>query len=376
MGIGRVHAYGLLIVSLLFIPLLSDNDDTLFSAKKIYEIGRDVNNDPQLFGDIIGIASDSEGRVYVGDGQSLSIKVFDRDGKFLREIGGPGRGPGEFQYLDVIGTVGPSRVLVVDFLQRRATYFSGEGEVLDTHTSTSLADKSVRGEIHELPSGNRFLVLNKHDRRLFHLYKKDSLDHITSFGEASLSGLDGSRFMDRFTVNQPGFFCVDASGGILYVPPIYDEKIYRFERLEERWSLVDTLKGQVESDVHAAGEPYRTSDRPDDVMYISAGGWEDYSARNINHWSLGIFPFEENRIIHFSYVDSPDEPFVQAELFDQDGELLAYGSVENMSFPDWSEPIPPIFFEAKGLQRRFYVRGLREFDTLGAFRIDVRNQSD
>lgn len=47
--------------------------------------------DPQSF------AADGEGRLYVVDSKPAIIKVFDRDGSFIRAIGRDGSGPGEFR---------------------------------------------------------------------------------------------------------------------------------------------------------------------------------------------------------------------------------------------------------------------------------------
>ena len=54
---------------------------------------------PELFGDIVSLASDRLGRIYVADLHAAEIRVFDSLGRFLRRFGSKGEGPGEFRLL-------------------------------------------------------------------------------------------------------------------------------------------------------------------------------------------------------------------------------------------------------------------------------------
>ena len=61
-----------------------------------FEIGQIDGDDPYLFSAIQDIAVDEQGRVIVADRQSIEIRVFEPDGTFAFDFGGPGEGPGEF----------------------------------------------------------------------------------------------------------------------------------------------------------------------------------------------------------------------------------------------------------------------------------------
>jgi len=70
---------------------------TAWSLEEEVRIGT-VDGDPrEAFGQILGLALDDDLNVYVLDGQSTNVRVFDREGLYLRTIGGPGAGPGEFR---------------------------------------------------------------------------------------------------------------------------------------------------------------------------------------------------------------------------------------------------------------------------------------
>lgn len=74
------------------------------------------------------LAQDAEGRVYIGDSRPASIKIFERDGRFLRTIGRHGKGPGEYTaaFLAVQGGL----LVVHDPDQRRTTVFDTAGRLL------------------------------------------------------------------------------------------------------------------------------------------------------------------------------------------------------------------------------------------------------
>jgi hypothetical protein len=56
-----------------------------------------ADGDPRyLFGNIQGIALDGQGRIFVADGRSRAIRVYNENGEHLFEFGQGGDGPGEF----------------------------------------------------------------------------------------------------------------------------------------------------------------------------------------------------------------------------------------------------------------------------------------
>ena len=62
-------------------------------------IGAFDGESPDVFGDIVSLAGDPHGRIYVADLQAAEIRAFDLRGHFLRRFGGRGEGPGEFRLL-------------------------------------------------------------------------------------------------------------------------------------------------------------------------------------------------------------------------------------------------------------------------------------
>jgi hypothetical protein len=67
-------------------------------AWRLIPIGRIAaeGDGPKVFGQLVDVALDGSGRVWVADGLTQEVKVFGADGTHVRTIGRRGAGPGEF----------------------------------------------------------------------------------------------------------------------------------------------------------------------------------------------------------------------------------------------------------------------------------------
>ena len=94
----------------------------------------DAADAPELFGRVLSLAMDEDENTFVADYQSNEIRVFDREGNFVRTIGRHGEGPGEFQRLAGIVWDRVSLVLwTVDIRDLRLSAFDAQGRFLATH---------------------------------------------------------------------------------------------------------------------------------------------------------------------------------------------------------------------------------------------------
>ena len=82
---------------------------------------------------------DSKGNLYVVDGEAKVVFVWDSNGKFLRTIGKPGQGPGEFAFSGRGPAMGwvfclKDQLYVFDGVQRKLSVFNPQGEFLRAPT--------------------------------------------------------------------------------------------------------------------------------------------------------------------------------------------------------------------------------------------------
>jgi len=75
------------------------------------------------------VVSPSSGSIFISNTEQ--IKVFGPDGRYLRQIGRKGPGPGEFAILTRISWL-DGNIVATDFLAKRITQFTEEGAVVDS----------------------------------------------------------------------------------------------------------------------------------------------------------------------------------------------------------------------------------------------------
>lgn len=74
---------------------------------------------------VAGAVRLTDGRVAIGDGGSASVRIYAADGRFLREFGRAGNGPGEFASLD-LSRIGGDTLLITDVTNRRFSVLDPE----------------------------------------------------------------------------------------------------------------------------------------------------------------------------------------------------------------------------------------------------------
>ncbi len=95
------------------------------------EIGHLEASEEYVFGnvrDAIMVGTD----VVVLDGQAQDVRVFDRDGTFLRRVANEGQGPGELIQANALVKVSDGRFLVVESLAGRAHLYASDGAFVRT----------------------------------------------------------------------------------------------------------------------------------------------------------------------------------------------------------------------------------------------------
>ena len=74
--------------------------------------------------------TDPQGNVYVMDFGDTNIKIYDREGRFLRAIGRKGQGPGEFGGMVFFSLMTDGRLGVLDFVQHRVIIIATDGQYI------------------------------------------------------------------------------------------------------------------------------------------------------------------------------------------------------------------------------------------------------
>lgn len=98
--------------------------------EKELRIGKSSGRDEYMFGDARGVAVDDFGKIFVLDSKRTLIRVFDRNGAYLKTIGRKGQGPGELQTPQHIFTTWKNEIMIEDHSPRQFVFYSWDGEFL------------------------------------------------------------------------------------------------------------------------------------------------------------------------------------------------------------------------------------------------------
>ena len=93
-------------------------------------IGEVDGDERYLFGRVRNVAVLKSGTVVVADDKTPVLRMYDSRGKFLRDIGRAGEGPGEYRSMGGVGATPDGRIILWDNRIQRLTYYSPSGETI------------------------------------------------------------------------------------------------------------------------------------------------------------------------------------------------------------------------------------------------------
>jgi hypothetical protein len=86
----------------------------------------------------------SDGRIVVSDAQANSLKFYSPSGEYLKSVGGPGDGPGEFSRIGRAFRVHGDTLVVRDTRRPRLTYFDADGQRIRTSSIEPIDERVPR----------------------------------------------------------------------------------------------------------------------------------------------------------------------------------------------------------------------------------------
>jgi hypothetical protein len=113
-------------VSIVTNPKEPIHRETVFSLGNPLRIG-ETGGEDYLFEEIGAIAVDDADRIYVADWKASRIKIFDKNGLYLKTLGRKGQGPGEFDSINSLQIIDHNKLVVFDGHQRRLSFFNLDG---------------------------------------------------------------------------------------------------------------------------------------------------------------------------------------------------------------------------------------------------------
>jgi hypothetical protein len=121
------------------VPVVENTDgpryvgEILRLEKDLVIGGDEAGPDWQLFGGLWAMLVGPDGNIYLADAKRRLILIIDSEGRLIRQLGGEGSGPGEFQVLSGLHWASFGKEFwAEDGRLLRMTRFNADGELIDT----------------------------------------------------------------------------------------------------------------------------------------------------------------------------------------------------------------------------------------------------
>lgn len=153
--------------------------------EKDLSIGGTTETEEYQFSRISGVAVDKKERIFVLDYTEAHVKVFDKNGRYLKTIGKKGQGPGEMASPFSISITSDDEIVIQDLNNRRILYLSLEGNFLDSISTAAWVMVGTKTD----SMGNIIALISKNhpDKQVIELTKFDNkINPIVTFRSHSL----------------------------------------------------------------------------------------------------------------------------------------------------------------------------------------------
>jgi hypothetical protein len=222
----------------------------------LLEIGLPSQPVEHQLGEPFSVVTDENGHIYIADESDQSIKIFDREGKYLNSIGGRGRGPGEFQNITMMSQSYNEGLIIQDRGKLEYIYLATNGEQLaatpeNLHPNFQYYPERLEWfndhSIGLMQSAGPLTVKPQPiDRPLFYVYDEGfQTRKATFFPFRELGYSEQEMFVWSSFVYLPGSFDIQVKSDLkklIYSPGVYTGKLYEFEPTDGlQWKLMRVL---------------------------------------------------------------------------------------------------------------------------------------
>jgi len=127
---------GVTVVKNMKEPMYSED---AFSVEEDLSIGEAQGSEEYMFSEAQSVAVADDERVYVLDSKEAHIKVFDRNGEYIKTIGKKGQGPGELQRPASLRITSQNEIVANDSAARKLHFFTLDGNFLRAVSQTKMS---------------------------------------------------------------------------------------------------------------------------------------------------------------------------------------------------------------------------------------------
>lgn len=373
-------------------PITSEGKNV--EVSNILKLGLEEQGEDFQLGDPKGVRTDENNNIYIADRASLTIKVYNQEGEFVKEIGRRGRGPAEFLDINSFEITPEGNFFVLDRGNMRYTQVTKNGEPVSSEPIDFSMEWQFYPDDIDYYEDKALVLFNDGvhseikpllEKELFYVYDKKLKTKYSSFFKFSeFQDIEVTDFAWVSFLGKPGSFILNQEKDeLFYSPLIYHGNIYQFTKTEDEWKLSNVIKtGDTEVDSYVEFErPLLEKYRQLGVPGLRAtryGGGPDAHIGRVNTFDAGIHQLSDGRVILFvgKWRDPLDKKGehenvidIYAQIINQDYSVETVGlitSVEAAKMP-WKP-----FVNWKDADDNFYLLDNTDinYPTVTKFRIN------
>ena len=297
--------------------MVQNTDDPLWAPEEEWRVVEDLrigsatSDGPDLFGLVYSFDVDAWGRILVLDDQAQEVRVFDREGAFVRTVGGKGEGPGEFLQAGSVDLSRNGEIWVMGMSKGSVSIFDTAGTYLrDERTRTpGIVLKPYRGGFD--PTGRYNVVIPD-------IREEGDINLALARFDQSFTPIDTIPVPDD-PVERDIFRMVSEEGMMRASVPFQGALTWRFSRSGTLWTLVTDRYEFAE--IAAGGGTLRRITKEHGSIPVSSAEREEALE------GLDWFTSQGGKIDH-SKIPASKPPTVHFFL-DDEGHLWVQRGVEN-----------------------------------------------
>jgi len=278
----------------------------VFILAEELSIGKAGRVEEYIFSRVRSIAVDEKDMIYVLDTKEAHVKVFDKNGDYVKTVGRKGQGPGEMSLPFSVCITSQNEIMVQDLNNRRIMFYSLDGNFIKSLSTANIlivgsnidSKGNIIGIVSTRGPEKQIIELKKFDSNLNYLYS------LISFSLPS-----GSSTFNPFMPELCWAVSKDDSV-ICGYPEKYELKVYNSEgnvikRVVKDSMPVKITQEEIEEKKKSLPGPMQLDIPP----YHSA--YQDFSID------------EENRIFVQTWERAENEEGYYYDVFDSEGKYIA-----------------------------------------------------
>ena len=269
-------------------------------------IGETEGREEYMFQRLYTLVVNPNEDIYVLDYQAKHIKMFDKEGTYIRTIGKPGQGPGELQIPLGLFFSYTGELIVGD--TNRISYFTEDGEFIKStpYKGGMIHVRKIDQE------GNFYATDIIMEKGIYEVKKYDpEFNYLISFGSSPLQSAGGSKKRNPFftlirfdLIQGARLICGYAGEG--YILKIMDTERNLLRRIEKDYTPLEPTQEDV--DESQEGIPPEMKRELDVPKYFPP--------------FRGMMTDDEGRIYVSTFKRTPDRKKYYYDIFDAEGKYI------------------------------------------------------